>query len=95
MLLGAEAFGLGFGDPAGDDGRVGACVEGCSVAVEFRVAFGDRWSQWSRWYCAGYAEGELIEDLGGGVAALQWSEFADEPVSRLGTTDALLNKIGC
>ncbi|MGK5677328.1 hypothetical protein ACSNOB_31455 [Micromonospora sp. URMC 106] len=37
----AGAFGLGLGDPSGDDSRVGYGVEGCSVALQLDVAFGD------------------------------------------------------
>ncbi|MFE4173881.1 hypothetical protein ACFRR7_17845 [Streptomyces sp. NPDC056909] len=33
-------MGLGFGDPLGDEGGVGACFEGGAVGGEFRVAFG-------------------------------------------------------
>ncbi|GAA4581457.1 hypothetical protein GCM10023176_62220 [Micromonospora coerulea] len=41
VLFSTLAFGPGFGDPAGDHGRVGAGFECRSVAGQFRVALGD------------------------------------------------------
>jgi hypothetical protein len=49
----AFAFGLGLGDPATDDGRVGAGVEGSAVLIEFAMTFGDEDAHLvilGRWY---------------------------------------------
>ena len=42
VLFGEAPFGLGFGDPAGDHGRVRAGFQRCPVAGELGVALGDR-----------------------------------------------------
>jgi hypothetical protein len=42
IVFGPCPFGLRLGDPAADDRGVGSGVEGCPVALKFRVALGDR-----------------------------------------------------
>lgn len=41
LCFGAGAFGLGLSDPPGDYRRVGAGIEGGSLAFQLRVAFVD------------------------------------------------------
>src|SRR5204863_5171107 len=78
LCLGADAFGLGLGDPRRDQCRVAACVEDCPVPFDLGVAFGDDGLR-----AAGGRAGEvgavLVGHGGDGVLALVGCEDLGQP----------------
>src|SRR6266508_3873588 len=76
--LGADAFGLGLGDPRRDERRVAASVEDCPVAFDLGVAFGDDGLR-----AAGDRADEvgtvLVDHGGDGLLTLVGCEDLDQP----------------